>query len=182
MKNIPIYVIHTHTHTHTLPIFTPTYIVYIIVTYLSSCHVRLTEEELYPNCVCISHSVMSNSCNPMDCIPPGSSVHGILQSRILEWVAMPSSRKSSQPRDWTWVPCIAGRFFTTYATREALILMNEKMERETFSKLSLVRLESYEVCGHWFPGFATPPFSVSSPCLIYITDTCLWIFCRHSYV
>ena len=38
-------------------------------------------------------------CDPMDCSPPGSSVHGILQERILEWVAMPSSRESSQPRD-----------------------------------------------------------------------------------
>ena len=52
----------------------------------------------------------------MDCSPPGSSVHGILQERILEWVAMPSSRGSSHPRNWTWVSgnsCIAGRFFTT---------------------------------------------------------------------
>ena len=48
-------------------------------------------------------------CNPMDCSPPGSSVHGILQARILEWVAMPSSRGSSQPRDQTcvsYVSCI----------------------------------------------------------------------------
>jgi len=44
--------------------------------------------------------------------PPGSSVHGILQARILEWVAMPFSRGSSQPRDQTQVSCIAGRFFT----------------------------------------------------------------------
>ena len=42
-------------------------------------------------------------CNPMDCSPPGSSVHGILQARILKWVAMPSSRGSSQPRDRTCV-------------------------------------------------------------------------------
>ena len=40
-------------------------------------------------------------CDPMDYSPPGSSVHGILQARLLEWVAMPSSRRSSQPRDWT---------------------------------------------------------------------------------
>ena len=40
-------------------------------------------------------------CNPMDCSPPGSSLHGILQARILEWVAMPFSRRSSQPRDQT---------------------------------------------------------------------------------
>ena len=54
-------------------------------------------------------------CNPMNCSPPGSSVPGILQARILEWVAMPSSRGSSQPRDWTHISCvfcIAGGFFT----------------------------------------------------------------------
>ena len=44
-------------------------------------------------------------CNPMDCSPPGSSVHGILQAGILEWVAMPSSRGSSQPRDQTHSSC-----------------------------------------------------------------------------
>ena len=52
-------------------------------------------------------------CNPMDCSPPGSSVHGVLQARILEWVAIPFSRGSSQPRDRTQVSCTAGRFFTT---------------------------------------------------------------------
>ena len=61
-------------------------------------------------------------CNPMDCSPPGSSVHGILQARILEWVAIPSSRRSSQPRDRTQVSRIAGGFFTIEATREALPL------------------------------------------------------------
>ena len=49
----------------------------------------------------------------MACSPPGPSVHGTLQARILEWVAMPSSRGFSQPRDQTQVSCIAGRFFTT---------------------------------------------------------------------
>ena len=48
----------------------------------------------------------------MDCSLPGSSSHGILQARELELVAMPSSGGSSQPRDWTCVSCIAGRFFT----------------------------------------------------------------------
>ena len=42
-------------------------------------------------------------CDPKDCSPPGSSVHGILQARILEWVALPSSRESSRPRDWTCI-------------------------------------------------------------------------------
>ena len=58
-------------------------------------------------------------CDPMDCSPPGSPVHGILQARILEWVTIPFSRGSSWPRDQTWVSCIAGRFFTIWATREA---------------------------------------------------------------
>ena len=51
-------------------------------------------------------------CDPTDCSPPGSSVHGILQARILEWVAIPFARGSSQPRNRTRVSCIAGRFFT----------------------------------------------------------------------
>ena len=60
--------------------------------------------------------------NTMDCSLPGSSVHGILQARILAWVVAPFSRGSSQPRDWTQVSCIAGRFFTIWATRESLIV------------------------------------------------------------
>ena len=59
-------------------------------------------------------------CNPMDCSLLGSSVYGILWVKILEWVAMPSSRGSSQPRDQTRVSCIADRLFTIWATREAL--------------------------------------------------------------
>ena len=52
-------------------------------------------------------------CNPMDCSPPGYSVHLILQARILEWVAISFSRGSSWPRDQTWVSRIAGRCFLT---------------------------------------------------------------------
>ena len=55
-------------------------------------------------------------CNPMDHRPPGSSVHGILQTRILEWVVTAFSRGSSWPRDWTQLSCIAGGFFTVWAT------------------------------------------------------------------
>ena len=55
----------------------------------------------------------------MDCGPPGSSVHGILQARILECIAIPFSRESSQPRGWTWVSCLAGRFFTVWASSNA---------------------------------------------------------------
>ena len=60
---------------------------------------------------------MSDSCNPMDCSLPGSSVHGILQARILEWFVISFSKGSSQSRNWTWVSCITGRFFTNWAMR-----------------------------------------------------------------
>ena len=56
-------------------------------------------------------------CDPMDCSSLGSSVHGILQARILEWVTIPFSRGSSQPRDGIQVSCTAGRFFITWTTR-----------------------------------------------------------------
>ena len=67
----------------------------------------------------VSCSVMSNSLGPTDCSLPGYSVDGIIQTKVLAWVAMPFSRRSSWPRDQIWVPHIADRFFTIWATREA---------------------------------------------------------------
>ena len=58
-------------------------------------------------------------CNPVDCSLPGASVPGILQGRILEWVAVSFSRGSSWPRDWTCISCISGRFFTSWANSQA---------------------------------------------------------------
>ena len=62
-------------------------------------------------------------CNPMDCSLPGSSVHGILQIRILEGVAIFFSRGSFRPRDRIQVSCTAGRLFTIQATREATVFI-----------------------------------------------------------
>ena len=56
-------------------------------------------------------------CDPVDCSPPGSSVHRISQARTLEWIVISFSRGSSQPKDQTRVFCIGGRFFTLWATR-----------------------------------------------------------------
>ena len=61
-------------------------------------------------------------CNPVDCRPPGSSVHGASQVRILEWVAISFSRASSWPRDQTQISCIAGRLFTTWANQGSPII------------------------------------------------------------
>ena len=66
---------------------------------------------------CSVASVMSTLCDPSGYTLPGSSVHVVLQVRILEWVAIFPSRGSSQPRDWTQISCIAGRFFTTERKR-----------------------------------------------------------------
>ena len=69
--------------------------------------------------VCIDAQVCPTVCDPMDCKLPGSSVHGISQARILEWVAISFSEGSSWPRHRTPVSFIAGRFFTIWAIREA---------------------------------------------------------------
>ena len=74
-------------------------------------------------CVLVPQSYLT-VYNLMDCSPPGSSVHGILQARILEWVAISFSRGSSQPRDRTQFSCTAVRFFTIWATREALVYIH----------------------------------------------------------
>ena len=85
---------------------------------------------------------VAESC-PTLCDPTDYTVHGILQARILEWVAFPFSRGSSQPRDQTQVSHIAGRFFTSWATREAqevlfvrrLYLHDTSFKKFVFKKL-----------------------------------------------
>ena len=64
-------------------------------------------------------------CEPRDCSPPGSSVHGISQPRTLEWVAISSSRGASRPRDWTCISCTAGRLFISWGIRQAALLYDK---------------------------------------------------------
>ena len=74
-------------------------------------------------------------CNSMDCSPPGSSVHGIFQARILEWVAIYFSRGSSRTRDQTHISCvshIADRFLTIWATRETLSQLYSNLKKKEF--------------------------------------------------
>ena len=66
-------------------------------------------------------------CHPVDCNWPGSSIHGIFQARILEWVAIFFSRGSSWHRDWTQVSRIAGKLFTLWATGEHLLIVKYSM-------------------------------------------------------
>ena len=108
-------------------------------------------------------SIMSDSCDPMDCSPPGSSLHGILQARILEWVAIPFSRGSSRCRNWTWVSCIAGRFFTDWAMREASYIMLQNLHiwkythslpynvREPLFSLRKNKNQTLHIITSWYP-------------------------------
>ena len=98
-------------------------------------------------CVCISLSVVSDSCDPTDCSPPGSSVHGISQVRILEWVGISFSRGSSRPRDWTWVSCTVGGFFTIWATREAALKVLFYIQLPSLLRLTLRSLGNSHKAG-----------------------------------
>ena len=71
-------------------------------------------------CCCLVAKSCLTLCDPIDWSLPGSSVYGISQTRVLEWVVIFFSRGSSQPRDWTWFSLIVGRRFTVWATRESV--------------------------------------------------------------
>ena len=106
-------------------------------------------------------------CCPMDCSPPGFSVHGILQTRILEWVAMPSSRGSSWPKGWRHGPCascIGRQILSCWATREALVmpepLLNYDADEMWLWRLSfslLISLPAFPPPGHPPPFLLLPP-------------------------
>ena len=98
----------------------------VFMIFLATFKYSLTNYN-YSHRVCVCVCVLVTQwylilCDPMNCSPPGSSVHGILQARILEWVAMTFSRGSSRPRDQTWVSSIAGRFFTIWTTSHIPVL------------------------------------------------------------
>ena len=77
-------------------------------------------------------------CDPMDCSLPGSSLHGILQARVLEWVSISFSRESSQPKDQTWVSCIPGRCFNLWATRVAYPFSRESSPPRNWTRVSCI--------------------------------------------
>ena len=93
--------------------------------YPSRPHIYIQKESCGFECFSV---LLTQPCltlyDPMGCSPPGSCTLGILQASVLDWVAIPFCRGPSQPRDRTWVSCIAGRFFTIWATREAQVLSN----------------------------------------------------------
>ena len=124
---------------------------------LGKLHTRLwkNETELISYTMCVHPKLLQlylTYYDAMDCSPPASSVHGILKARILEWVAIFSSRGSSQPRDQTffsWSSCIAGRFFTT-----------EPQEKPHFNV----------ICGNWLKMYKRLKI-ISLKCATYWENT-----------
>ena len=95
---------------------------------------------------------MSDSCDPKGCSPPGSSMHGIPQARILEWVAIPFSRGSSWPRGQTQVSYITGRFFTVWVIRKAGSLKpGPFLFSKSLSSCSLSQMLCSRQTGHLLP-------------------------------
>ena len=90
---------------------------------------------------CVSahaHSVVSNTSDPMDCSPPVSSVHGVSQVKILEWVAISYSRESSRSKNLTHISCLAGRFFYHWATKNGDTLYSQFKKNQEVMKLWLL--------------------------------------------
>ena len=81
-------------------------------------HKYINISHLMQVCACSVTELCLTLCEPMDCSPPGSSLPGIFQARILEWVAISFSKGSSQPRNWTQVSCIGSQILSHWATRE----------------------------------------------------------------
>ena len=97
-------------------------------------------------------------CDTMDCSLPGSSIHGIFQARVLEWVAISFSRGSSQTRDRILVSCTAGRHFTVWATRKALC-SNSCLLSQWCCLTVLFSAARFSFCLQSFPVSASFPMS-----------------------
>ena len=110
--------------------------------------IQTSEESIYSINHLVKWSEVTQSCptlcDPMDCSPTGSSVHGILQARILEWGAISFSRGSSQPRDWTRVSHITGRHYNLWAT-----MLNHK----SFSTYIHISGPTQKATGHDYAGW-----------------------------
>ena len=90
-----------------------------------------------PTCVLVAQSCLT-LCDPLDCSLQGSSVHGIFQMKIVEWVAISFSRGSSRLRDQTQVSCIVGRLFTTWASREASLIHTKLAPKNRYCRSLVV--------------------------------------------
>ena len=112
-----------------------------VTWYISVIIASLTTGRVRTKCVGTkSLQLCLNLCDPMDCSPPGSSVHGISQARILEWVAI--SRGSSWPRDWTCFFYIGSQVLYHWATRKAWANASSEVKTKQNQKSSSLKTET----------------------------------------
>ena len=129
---------------------------WVTITHQQNCpqhkgHPQLSEKRKWK-------SLSPTLCNPLD-----YTVHGILQARILEWVAFPSSRGSSQPRDWTQISRIAGEFFTSWVIREDLPQFSKTELRVGRGEGRRARESSFILCKGWWGDGSGARISVCDP-------------------
>ena len=105
-------------------------------------------------------------CDSMDCSQPGFSVHGILQARILDWVAIPFSRGYSWHRDQTLVSCIVGRVFTIWATIRIRVIPNSSSQTEPWP--SPRQLEATEPGPRWWEPLRLNDRNVAPPLAMWL--------------
>ena len=121
-------------------------------------------------------------CDPMDCSPPDSSVLGIFQARILEWVAISFSRGSSWPRNRTCISCVScfeGRFFTHWAIGEVLShphLIIRKLSPPSQNIQSLITSHIHCECPNWSLSSMFPRVTNASKCISLLPLPCSMSF------
>ena len=109
LQPVHTYICGIYSDKYTLTVYSWLYICIYPIVWLIYMNVYIYIYTLHKKCCCL----VTKSCNSMHCSPPGSSVHGIFQARILKWIAIPFSRGFSPPRNGTCISCIAGGFFAT---------------------------------------------------------------------
>ena len=138
-----------------------------LTTHLSCIWVKILDR--FQGSPCLEGEVTQSCptlCNPMDCSLPGSSTHGIFQARILEWVAISFSRRSSQPRDLTQVSCIVSRHFTVWATREVgLHALQRLLIRKLPGPDQVTREMNPSIHGETRKHLSPPVMEMFPPCL-----------------
>ena len=107
------------------------------ISYIAGRFFTTSQQESLNTIVLVFKLLQScpNLCDPVDCALPSSSVHGILQAKILEWVAVPFSRWSSPSKGWTWVSCIfciTGRFFIAESPGKSQLISYFTVNRNYF--------------------------------------------------
>ena len=118
---------------------------------------------------------------PRELRPPGSSIHGILQARILEWIASPFPRGPSQPRDQTQISWLAGGSFTVWAIRESTILQFKKLRYQAQPRNVYITQKCMCVLYQQLPPHPAATHSIAFHCFLQFLSICVLYAYLYSY-